>query len=131
MHFVTILDPCISTGESDYRPYELGNDLDVWVKRPDGSNFVGRVWPDDPIHFADYSKPETKVTSSKRLVEFLFCNHRRYTARQFQSKKIIFFDEFLVFLATTLMFHNPIIVSFSPAFNLLKRFNEQHKKRET
>ena len=70
MHFVTILDPCISTGESDYRPYELGNDLDVWVKRPDGSNFVGRVWPDDPIHFADYSKPETKVTFAQKREVF-------------------------------------------------------------
>ena len=58
---MTILDPCISTGESDYRPYDLGNAMDVWVKKQDGTPVVGRVWPNDPIHFADFSKPEAMV----------------------------------------------------------------------
>lgn len=62
IRFVTILDPCISTGEgSSYRPYELGNAMDVWVKKQDGNPVVGRVWPEDAIYFADYSKAETKV----------------------------------------------------------------------
>lgn len=68
IRFVTILDPCISTGEPPgYRPYELGNQMDVWVKKSDGTPVVGRVWPDSPIYFADYSKPETKV--GMRLIQ--------------------------------------------------------------
>ena len=55
-------DPCISTGEApgSYRPFELGNEMDVWVKRADGSNAVGEVWPDDPVYFPDYSNPKTR-----------------------------------------------------------------------
>ncbi len=62
MRFITILDPCISTGESNYRPFDLGNEMDVWTKEADGeTNFLGQVWPEDPTFFPDYSKPETKV----------------------------------------------------------------------
>eukprot|EP00095_Tigriopus_kingsejongensis_P010472 maker-scaffold1269_size51662-snap-gene-0.10 protein:Tk10472 transcript:maker-scaffold1269_size51662-snap-gene-0.10-mRNA-1 annotation:"maltase- intestinal-like" len=60
MKFVTILDPCISTGETNYRPYDLGNDMDVWAKKPSGKPTLGRVWPDDATYFADYSKQATK-----------------------------------------------------------------------
>ena len=36
VRFVTILDPCISTGEPNntYRPFDLGQELDVWVQLP-------------------------------------------------------------------------------------------------
>lgn len=60
--FVTILDPCISTGERPctYKPFDLGQKMDVWVKRADGSSpLVGRVWPNDPVYFADYTNPRT------------------------------------------------------------------------
>lgn len=58
---MTILDPGIGVGEpaGTYRPYDYGNELDVWVKRPDGSPMVGRVWPGD-VHFPDYSKNATR-----------------------------------------------------------------------
>ena len=57
--FVTILDPCISIGEPNctYRPFDLGEQFDVWVKKPNGGPVVGRVWPDDPVYFPDYTNP--------------------------------------------------------------------------
>ena len=64
IRFVTILDPCISTGEpiSSYRPFDLGNQMDVWVKKSDGSYALGRVWPNDPTYFADFSSQQAKVS---------------------------------------------------------------------
>ena len=66
--FVTILDPCISTGEeeSTYRPLQLGNEMDVWLKEPSGEYVLGRVWPADPVYFPDYAKQEGKVTQFQR-----------------------------------------------------------------
>ena len=43
------------------RPFDLGNDMDVWLKEPSGDYVLGRVWPEDPTYFPDYSKPECKV----------------------------------------------------------------------
>ena len=64
--FVTILDPCISTGEeeSTYRPLQLGNEMDVWLREPSGEYVKGRVWPADPVYFPDYAKQEGKVRTS-------------------------------------------------------------------
>ena len=61
--FVTILDPCISTGEPNctYRPFDLGQELDVWVKKPNGDPVTGQVWPLDPVYFPDYTNPRTKA----------------------------------------------------------------------
>ena len=66
--FVTILDPCISTGEeeSTYRPLQLGNEMDVWLKEPSGEYVLGRVWPADPVYFPDYAKQEGKVRQFHR-----------------------------------------------------------------
>lgn len=52
-------DPCISIGEppGEYRPFDLGQEMDVWIKRPSGEPVKGKVWPDEPVYFPDYSKP--------------------------------------------------------------------------
>ena len=65
--FVTILDPCISTGEeeSTYRPLQLGNEMDVWLREPSGEYVKGRVWPADPVYFPDYAKQEGKVRTDE------------------------------------------------------------------
>jgi alpha-glucosidase len=71
--FMTILDPCISIGEpaGSYRPFDYGEELGgVWVKRADGSNAVGRVWPDDPVYFPDYSMPTTREWWITLIKEF-------------------------------------------------------------
>ena len=60
MHFVTILDPCISIGEprGEYPPFDLvrillgllfkirwfqGDELDIWVMDSDGEPLVAKV----------------------------------------------------------------------------------------
>ncbi|ODM96356.1 Maltase-glucoamylase, intestinal [Orchesella cincta] len=68
--FVTIVDPAISTGEEGYRAFDLGNELDVWVKRPDGNPVVGQVWPEDPVYFPDFSKNSTREYWITLLKEF-------------------------------------------------------------
>lgn len=47
-HYVPIIDAAFAVprNETDvYNAYELGKDLDVWMKNPDGSEYRGRVWP--------------------------------------------------------------------------------------
>ena len=70
--FVTILDPCISTGEQNctYRPFDLGELYDVWVKKASGGPVVGRVWPSDPVHFPDFTNPRTHLWWKLLLMEF-------------------------------------------------------------
>ncbi|QQP39307.1 Sucraseisomaltase_ intestinallike [Caligus rogercresseyi] len=65
-HFVPILDPGIdfeSKGMDGgtYVPYELGQKMNVWVKRSDGSPMVGKVWPYGKVHFPDFFKRNTTI----------------------------------------------------------------------
>jgi hypothetical protein len=47
--------------------------MDVWTKGPDGmTNVQGRVWPEDPVYFPDYSNPVTKVSKGKTLFIVFF-----------------------------------------------------------
>ena len=53
MRFMIILDPAISTQESDpsidnsvpYPPYDKGVEYDIFIKRPNGELDLGKVWP--------------------------------------------------------------------------------------
>ncbi|KAJ7473458.1 glycosyl hydrolases family 31-domain-containing protein [Mycena latifolia] len=47
-HYVPIVDAAVAkeVNSSDhYAPYAKGTDLDVFIKNPDGSEYVGQVWP--------------------------------------------------------------------------------------
>jgi alpha-glucosidase len=47
-HFTTIIDPAIRVpdpGQPEYLPYTEGTQKDLWVKNPDGTNYLGKVWP--------------------------------------------------------------------------------------
>jgi len=70
--FVTILDPCISIGEPNctYKPFDLGQQFGVWVNKPDGTPVVGRVWPEDPVYFPDYTNPRTHEWWKLLISEF-------------------------------------------------------------
>jgi len=73
--FVTILDPGIHVDEpaGEYRPLDLGNEMDVWLRRPDGTPMVGQVWPGQ-TYFPDYSKPAARewwVTLVKEFQDLL------------------------------------------------------------
>ena len=72
VRFVTIQDPCISTGEPNntYRPFELGQQLDVWVKKKSGGPITGQVWPSDPVYFPDFTNPRTELWWSLLITEF-------------------------------------------------------------
>jgi len=55
---VTIIDPGIKK-DSTYSVYNEGLKKDLYVKYPDGSNYVGRVWPGKTT-FPDFSNPKTR-----------------------------------------------------------------------
>lgn len=69
--FVTILDPCISHREprGSYKAFDWGDELDLWIKRPDGSPAGGTVWP-GPCYFPDYSKNVTREYWMTLIKEF-------------------------------------------------------------
>ena len=90
--FVTILDPCITTGPEPgtYRPLDLGNDMDVWVKRSDGSYALGTVWPEAPTYFGDFSKPEGQVSVSAMptMMRLKLSKKPRYFSMHKEGKKV-------------------------------------------
>nr|XP_058944408.1 maltase-glucoamylase-like [Pocillopora verrucosa] len=46
LRYIIILDPAIGANDTDYPPYDLGNELDVFIKDGDsGKNLYGKVWP--------------------------------------------------------------------------------------
>lgn len=46
LRYIIILDPAIGANDTDYRPYDLGNELNVFIKDGDsGKNLFGKVWP--------------------------------------------------------------------------------------
>jgi alpha-glucosidase (family GH31 glycosyl hydrolase) len=60
LHLVLITDLHIAhvAGEN-YMPYETGHAGDHFVKKPDGSEFVGVVWPGDAV-FPDFTRRQTR-----------------------------------------------------------------------
>ncbi|XP_071742785.1 LOW QUALITY PROTEIN: sucrase-isomaltase, intestinal [Lepeophtheirus salmonis] len=61
--FVVILDPGIDIENKykndTYDAYDSGNVMDVWVKRPDGTPVVGKVWPYGKVYFPDFCNDNT------------------------------------------------------------------------
>lgn len=42
--FVTMVDPALSTNTT-YKTYQIGHEMDVFMKNNDGTEFIGQVWP--------------------------------------------------------------------------------------
>ncbi|KAF8177576.1 glycosyl hydrolases family 31-domain-containing protein [Mycena galopus ATCC 62051] len=60
-HFIPIVDAAIgkATNATDfYDPYHKGAELDVFIKNPDGTEYVGQVWPGYTV-FPDWFAPNT------------------------------------------------------------------------
>ncbi|KYO38599.1 hypothetical protein Y1Q_0023325 [Alligator mississippiensis] len=73
MHYVIILDPFISKDEAPgtYRPYELGEEMGIWVNNSDGiTPAVGKAWPPGDSVFPDYTNPKTADWWTQLCVEF-------------------------------------------------------------
>jgi len=59
-HLVTITDLHIAhVANQNYMPYDTGHAGDHFVKKPDGSEFVGVVWP-GPAVFPDFTRTQTR-----------------------------------------------------------------------
>ena len=56
---VVMIDPGIKA-EKGYAIFDQGVAGDHFVKKPDGTNYVGRVWPGDCV-FPDFHRPETRA----------------------------------------------------------------------
>lgn len=57
MHYVLLLDPGVSQ-EDNYRPYSLGEEMDIWIRNATNQTLVGKVWNDSGrTVFPDFSSP--------------------------------------------------------------------------
>ncbi|KAL5356599.1 glycosyl hydrolases family 31-domain-containing protein [Aspergillus floccosus] len=73
-HYVPILDTGIYVPNPDnasdaYEPYTRGNELDVWLKNPDGSTYIGSVWPGYTV-FTDFHHPKGVEYWADELVKY-------------------------------------------------------------
>jgi len=70
--FVTILDPGLSTGEpsGNYPSFEAGQENEVWIVGEDEKPVTGKVWPEHPVYFVDFTKPEAKEWWKNEIVRF-------------------------------------------------------------
>jgi len=58
-HSVWMIDPGVKA-EPGYAVYDSGERADVFVKKPDGSEYHGEVWP-GTCAFPDFTRPETRA----------------------------------------------------------------------
>jgi len=65
---VWILDPGLRADPAD-RTYAEGTRLDAWVKHPDGSPFMGRVWPGLCV-WPDFTRAGVRAWWGRRTAEF-------------------------------------------------------------
>lgn len=54
---VAIIDPHVKRSDS-YRIYTDAKDLDILIKKPDGSNFEGWCWPGNSV-WVDFFNPKS------------------------------------------------------------------------
>ena len=59
MKYIPMFDPGISAKEEPgkYPPYDLGIEMDIFIKNSSGKPFIGKVWP-GPTVFPDYTNPK-------------------------------------------------------------------------
>ncbi|KAI8969691.1 glycosyl hydrolases family 31-domain-containing protein [Trametes punicea] len=68
-HYIPIVDAAIATlvNASDvYDPYTRGKELDVWLRNPDGSEYLGQVWPGYTV-FPDWFANNTRTLWTEGL----------------------------------------------------------------
>ncbi|KAG1681996.1 Lysosomal alpha-glucosidase [Nymphon striatum] len=72
MRYVTIIDPAISANQPNgtYPPYDDGVAMDIFVKDINGKILLGKVWPDGPSAFPDFTNIETYKYWGKQIKMF-------------------------------------------------------------
>ncbi|GIY52234.1 hypothetical protein CDAR_606791 [Caerostris darwini] len=72
MHYVVITDPGISGSEKPgtYPPFDDGVQSDIFLKNPNGTLFLAKVWTDGGTVFPDFSHPNATSYWTKQLTSF-------------------------------------------------------------
>jgi alpha-glucosidase len=71
LHVVAITDPHIAyLPNTNYAPYDSGIAGDHFVKKPDGSTYVGKVWP-GPAVFPDFTRKSTRKWWGSLYAQFV------------------------------------------------------------
>ncbi|EKM60281.1 glycoside hydrolase family 31 protein [Phanerochaete carnosa HHB-10118-sp] len=71
-HYIPIVDAAVAKQVNDtdiYDPYTRGAELDVWIKNPDGSEYVGQVWPGYTV-FPDWFANNTQQYWTEALTNW-------------------------------------------------------------
>ncbi|OCT51452.1 putative alpha/beta-glucosidase agdC [Cladophialophora carrionii] len=66
-HYIVMVDPAVAA--QNYSAFNNGNSPDIFMKRADGSNFVGVVWP-GPTVFPDWFHPDTQGYWNDEFADF-------------------------------------------------------------
>jgi alpha-glucosidase len=66
---VYMIDPGVKV-DNNYSVYQSGTANDVWVKKPNGEQYHGKVWPGDCV-FPDFTRPETRKWWAELYQDFL------------------------------------------------------------
>ncbi|CAJ0627901.1 2408_t:CDS:10 [Entrophospora sp. SA101] len=66
---VVIVDPGIKV-EKGFRPYDEGIEKNLFIKRADGKDFVGKVWPGTTV-FPDWFHPDVQQYWTKMMKQWL------------------------------------------------------------
>lgn len=69
IHLMPILDAGVKKNPDGYDIYEEGVKKGYFVEKPDGTVFVGRVWPGDAV-FPDFGRPEVRRWWAKHIKFF-------------------------------------------------------------
>ncbi|KAI9357878.1 alpha glucosidase [Pilaira anomala] len=67
--YVMMVDPAIATNTS-YAPYTRGVEMDVFMKNPDGTDYIGQVWPGYTT-FPDWWHPNATEYWTKEIVDWV------------------------------------------------------------
>ncbi|XP_016007196.1 maltase-glucoamylase, intestinal [Rousettus aegyptiacus] len=73
IHYVIILDPFVTKDEplGTYKPYELGEDLGIWINNSDGfTPAIGKAWPPGDSVYPDYTNPQTAEWLTQMCIEY-------------------------------------------------------------
>lgn len=66
---VLMLDPGMAY-QDNYTSYIDGTELDVWLKNPDGTHYIGQVWPGYTV-YPDWFHPNMSEYWNKEVVSFM------------------------------------------------------------
>ena len=66
---VYMIDPGIKV-EKGFWLDDEGTEKDYWVRKADGTHYIGKVWP-GPCHFPDFTRPEVRTWWSTLYIPFM------------------------------------------------------------